>query len=93
MIAGLEDITQGHIAIGKRCVNDLLPKERGVAMVFQNYALYPHMTIYKNMAFSLQGKMNKQEIDARVREAAHKLEIETLLDKSRVSFQVGNASA
>ncbi|HCL6630131.1 TPA: sn-glycerol-3-phosphate ABC transporter ATP-binding protein UgpC [Citrobacter amalonaticus] len=81
MIAGLEDITQGHISIGKRCVNDLLPKERGVAMVFQNYALYPHMTIYKNMAFSLQGKMNKQEIDVRVRDAARKLEIETLLDK------------
>lgn len=81
MIAGLEDITDGQITIGKRCVNDLLPKERGVAMVFQNYALYPHMTIYKNMAFSLQGKMSKQEIDARVREAAHKLEIENLLDK------------
>lgn len=81
MIAGLEDITHGHIAIGERCVNDLLPKERGVAMVFQNYALYPHMTIYKNMAFSLQGKMNKQEIDVRVREAARKLEIEMLLDK------------
>lgn len=81
MIAGLEDITHGHIAIGEKCVNDLLPKERGVAMVFQNYALYPHMTIYKNMAFSLLGKMSKEEIDIRVREAAHKLEIETLLDK------------
>lgn len=81
MIAGLEDISDGEITIGERCVNNLLPKERGVAMVFQNYALYPHMTIYKNMAFSLQGKMSKQEIDTRVREAAQKLEIENLLDK------------
>lgn len=81
MVAGLEDITDGHITIGERHVNDLLPKERGVAMVFQNYALYPHMTIYKNMAFSLLGKMNDQEIDKRVREAARKLEIENLLGK------------
>lgn len=81
MVAGLEDITDGHITIGERQVNDLLPKERGVAMVFQNYALYPHMTIYRNMAFSLLGKMDEKEIDRRVREAARKLEIENLLQK------------
>lgn len=58
-----------------------------------NYALYPHMTIYKNMAFSLLGKMSKEEIDIRVREAAHKLEIETLLDKSPANFRAVNVSA
>jgi len=82
MIAGLEDITDGEISIGSEVVNDLTPKERNIAMVFQSYALYPHMNVYKNMAFnlSLAGKP-KTEIDRRVREAARMLELEPLLDR------------
>ncbi len=76
MIAGLETITGGDILIDNLRVNDLLPKDRDIAMVFQNYALYPHMTVYQNMAFGLKiKKMNKKEIDKRVREAAMILEI------------------
>ncbi len=71
MIAGLEEINGGTISIGDRVVNDVAPKDRDIAMVFQNYALYPHMTVYKNMAFGLElRKMPKAEIDQRVREAA-----------------------
>ncbi len=71
MIAGLEEIDGGTISIGERVVNDVAPKDRDIAMVFQNYALYPHMTVYKNMAFGLElRKMPKAEIDQRVREAA-----------------------
>jgi len=81
MIAGLESVSEGQIVIQNQCVNDTLPKDRGIAMVFQNYALYPHMTVYKNMAFSLIGKESKQEIDRRVREAAEKLEITNLLQR------------
>lgn len=81
MIAGLESVSEGQIVIQNQCVNDTLPKDRGIAMVFQNYALYPHMTVYKNMAFSLIGKESKQEIDRRVREAAEKLEITSLLQR------------
>lgn len=81
MIAGLESITGGEIIINDRCVNDELPKERGIAMVFQNYALYPHMSVYKNMAFSLAGKFSKEEIDQRVRDAAEKLELTYLLER------------
>ncbi|OLS01462.1 ABC transporter ATP-binding protein [Tissierella creatinophila] len=82
MIAGLEDITGGEIWIGDRCVNDIPPKDRGIAMVFQNYALYPHMTAYENMAFGLKFKKTpKDEIDARIKEAAKKLEITELLDR------------
>ncbi|MGL5950172.1 MAG: ABC transporter ATP-binding protein [Cetobacterium sp.] len=82
MIAGLEDITGGEIYIGDKLVNDLPPKDRGIAMVFQNYALYPHMTVYDNMAFGLKmAKVAKSEIDKRVREAAEKLEITELLDR------------
>jgi multiple sugar transport system ATP-binding protein len=80
MIAGLEEITEGTLRIGDKIVNDVDPKDRGIAMVFQNYALYPHMTVYNNMAFGLKlRKMPKKEIDIRVREAAAKLEIEDLL--------------
>lgn len=76
MIAGLEEITGGEIYIGDTLVNDVAPKDRGIAMVFQNYALYPHMTVYENMAFGLKlRKISKQEIDKRVKEAAEKLEI------------------
>jgi multiple sugar transport system ATP-binding protein len=82
MIAGLEDITGGEIIIGDQVVNDLPPKDRGIAMVFQNYALYPHMTCYENMAFGLKlQKLPKAEIDERVRDAATKLEITDLLDR------------
>src|SRR3984957_1320091 len=71
MIAGLEDITKGSIYIDGKKVNDVAPKDRDIAMVFQNYALYPHMSVYKNMAFGLQLRhYPKAEIDARVREAA-----------------------
>ncbi len=81
MVAGLEDISKGEMYIGDRLVNDVPPKDRDIAMVFQNYALYPHMTVYKNMAFGLElRKIPKDEIDKRVREAAKILEIEHLLD-------------
>ena len=82
MIAGLEEITGGEIWIGDKLVNDLPSKDRGIAMVFQNYALYPHMTVYENMAFGLKmAKTPKDEIDRRVKEAAEKLEITNLLDR------------
>lgn len=82
MIAGLEEITGGQIWIGDKLVNNLPPKDRGIAMVFQNYALYPHMTVYENMAFGLKmAKTSKEEIDKRVREAAEKLEITQLLNR------------
>ena len=82
MVAGLEEITGGEIWIGDKLVNDLPPKDRGIAMVFQNYALYPHMTVYENMAFGLKmAKVPKDEIDRRVKEAAEKLEITQLLNR------------
>ncbi|KQN77207.1 sn-glycerol-3-phosphate ABC transporter ATP-binding protein UgpC [Devosia sp. Leaf64] len=82
MIAGLEDISSGEVAIGNEVVNDLTPRERNIAMVFQSYALYPHMNVYRNMAFNLElaGKP-KAEIDSRVRQAAQMLELEPLLDR------------
>lgn len=80
MIAGLEEITKGEVIIGDRVVNNLLPKDRDIAMVFQNYALYPHMNVYENMSFGLRlRKFKKDEIDKRVKEAASILEIEQLL--------------
>ena len=82
MIAGLEEITAGDLFIGDRLVNELEPKDRDVTMVFQNYALYPHMTVYENMAFGLRiAKVPKSEIDKRVHEAAKILDIEEYLDK------------
>ena len=82
MIAGLEGITKGELKIGDRVVNDVAPKDRDIAMVFQSYALYPHMTVYKNMAFGLElRKIPKDEIDRRVREAAKVLDIEHLLKR------------
>ncbi len=82
MIAGLEEITSGEIYIGERLVNDLPPKDRDIAMVFQNYALYPHMTVYDNMAFGLKmRKFPKPEIDKRVRDAALMLGIQELLSR------------
>ncbi|HVS54612.1 MAG TPA: sn-glycerol-3-phosphate ABC transporter ATP-binding protein UgpC [Opitutaceae bacterium] len=82
MIAGLEEISGGTVAIDGKVVNDVPPKDRDIAMVFQNYALYPHMSVYENMAFGLKlRKFPKSEIDARVREAAALLGLETLLDR------------
>jgi multiple sugar transport system ATP-binding protein len=82
MLAGLEEISDGEILIGDRVVNNVAPKDRDVAMVFQSYALYPHMTVYDNMAFGLRlRKTPKQIIDQRVREAARSLGIENLLDR------------
>ena len=76
MIAGLEDITSGELWIGDKMVNDVEPKDRDIAMVFQNYALYPHMTVYDNMAFGLKlRKVPKDEIDKKVREAAKILDL------------------
>ena len=83
MIAGLEDISGGSVAIGDREVNDVAASKRGVAMVFQTYALYPHMTVYKNMAFGLrQAKTEESEIDRRVKDAADILQITDYLDRS-----------
>lgn len=82
MIAGLEDITEGEIYIGNRLVNDVEPKDRDIAMVFQNYALYPHMTVYENMAFGLKiRKMPKDEIDKAVKEASEILGLSHYLDR------------
>ena len=77
MVAGLEDITEGEISIADNVVNEVAPKDRDIAMVFQNYALYPHMSVYDNMAFSLKlRKLSKEEIDTKVKEGAKTLEID-----------------
>ena len=82
MIAGLEEITEGELFIGDKLVNDVAPKDRDIAMVFQNYALYPHMTVYENMAFGLKlRKTTKEEIKRRVEEAGRILDISHLLDR------------
>src|SRR5919206_191711 len=79
MVAGLEDISAGEIYIGDRLVNDVPPKDRNIAMVFQNYALYPHMTVYKNMAFALKLRRTpREQIHERVIDAARILDIEHL---------------
>ncbi|MCW4441651.1 ABC transporter ATP-binding protein [Vibrio splendidus] len=81
MIAGLEDISEGDVYIGDKRVNELPPKDRGISMVFQNYALYPHMSVYENMAFGLkQQKLPKHEINERIEDAAKTLDIEHLLN-------------
>ncbi|MDP8911203.1 MAG: ABC transporter ATP-binding protein, partial [Actinomycetota bacterium] len=80
MLAGLEEVSEGQILIGDRAVNGVAPGERDVAMVFQSYALYPHMTVYDNLAFGLKNqKVPKGEIDRRVREAAQILDLEALV--------------
>src|SRR5687767_3644461 len=90
MIAGLEEITGGQIRIGDRVVNDIPPKNRDIAMVFQNYALYPHMTVYQNMGFALKlRKVPKPQIDQRVCEAARILEITHLLDRKPKALSGG----
>ena len=90
MIAGLEEITEGTIKIGERVVNDVPPKDRDIAMVFQNYALYPHMTVYKNMAFGLKlRKVPRKQIDQKVREAAGILGIEELMERKPKALSGG----
>ena len=90
MIAGLEEITEGDLYIGDKRMNDVAPKDRDIAMVFQNYALYPHMTVYDNMAFSLKLKKTpKAEIDRKVREAAEILDITSLLSRKPKALSGG----
>jgi len=90
MIAGLEEISKGELYIGDKLVNDVPPKNRDIAMVFQNYALYPHMSVYKNMAFALKlARTPKAEIDRRVREAAKILDIEHLLSRKPKALSGG----
>lgn len=90
MVAGLEDVTEGNIYIGDTLVNNVPPKDRDIAMVFQNYALYPHMDVYGNMAFGLKlRKFPKSEIDRRVKEAAKILGIENLLDRKPKALSGG----
>src|SRR5215475_2618413 len=88
MVAGLERITGGQVAIGERVVNELEPKDRDIAMVFQNYALYPHMSVYANMAYGLKiRKLAKDDIDRRVRKAARTLELDKLLEQMRLEIK------
>ena len=90
MIAGLEEISEGEMYIGDTLVNDVQPKDRDIAMVFQNYALYPHMSVYDNMAFGLKlRKMDKDDIDRRVKEAAAVLEITEFLDRKPKALSGG----
>jgi len=90
MVAGLEDITEGEIAIGDKTVNEVAPKDRDIAMVFQNYALYPHMSVFDNMAFSLKlRKLPKNEIEQKVKDAAKTLEISELLDRKPKALSGG----
>ena len=90
MVAGLEDISSGELKIDGRLVNDVEPKDRDIAMVFQNYALYPHMTVYDNMAFGLKlRKVSKEKIDEMVKEAARILDLEKLLDRKPKALSGG----
>jgi multiple sugar transport system ATP-binding protein len=90
MIAGLEEISEGELYIDDKIVNDVAPKDRDIAMVFQNYALYPHMTVYENMAFGLKlRKMPKDQIEKKVKEAAAILDIEHLLDRKPKALSGG----
>ncbi len=90
MIAGLEDISSGELFIDGKLVNNVSPKDRDIAMVFQNYALYPHMTVYENMAFGLKlRKFKKEEIKQRVNDAAKILELEDYLDRKPKALSGG----
>ncbi len=90
MIAGLEDISAGELYIGDKLVNDVHPKDRDIAMVFQNYALYPHLSVYENMAFALKlRKTPKSEIDKKVRDAAKILDLEKVLDRKPKALSGG----
>jgi oligogalacturonide transport system ATP-binding protein len=88
MLAGLETISGGEVRIGEKIVNNLAPKSRGIAMVFQNYALYPHMTVRENLAFGLKlSKLPKDQIDAQVNEAAKILELEAARPSAAPAFR------
>lgn len=90
MIAGLEEVSSGELYIGEKLVNDVAPKDRDIAMVFQNYALYPHLSVYENMAFALKlRKIPKAEIDVKVKEAARILDIEKVLDRKPKALSGG----
>ncbi|MBQ3090804.1 MAG: ATP-binding cassette domain-containing protein, partial [Oscillospiraceae bacterium] len=90
MVAGLEEISGGELYIGDRLVNDVAPKDRDIAMVFQNYALYPHMTVRENIAFALKlKKVPKEEIDKKVNEAAEILGITQYLDRKHKALSGG----
>ncbi len=90
MVAGLEEISEGELYIGNRLVNDVAPKDRDIAMVFQNYALYPHMTVYENMAFALKlRKVPKDEIDKKVKQAAEILDITQYLGRKPKALSGG----
>ena len=89
-LAGLEEITEGEVLIGNQVVNDVAPKDRDIAMVFQSYALYPHMSVYDNMAFGLKlRKLDKADIDRRVQESARTLGIEGLLKRKPTGSPAG----
>src|ERR1700738_4268515 len=90
MVAGLEDISEGALKIGDEVVNDKAPKDRNIAMVFQNYALYPHMTVRENMGFALKlAKVPQEEIDAKVSDAAKILDLEAHLDRKPANLSGG----
>ena len=90
MIAGLEDITEGQLRIGGQVVNDMAPKDRDIAMVFQSYALYPHMTVRENMGFALKlAKVDRAAIDRKVNEAAELLDLTELLDRKPANLSGG----
>src|SRR3954466_2905268 len=90
MIAGLEDISEGNLLIGGERVNDLDPRDRDIAMVFQNYALYPHMTVRENMGFALKlAKVDQNEINRKVEEAARILDLEAHLDRKPANLSGG----
>src|SRR5436309_4500599 len=94
MVAGLETITAGEVLIDDRVVNDLAPMDRDIAMVFQNYALYPHMSVYDNWAFGLKmRKFDKSEIQKRVREAARSSASTSICAASRANCRAGSVSA
>lgn len=94
LIAGLEEISAGQLSIGGKVVNDMSPKDRGIAMVFQSYALFPHMTVYDNVGFGLSiNGTPKDELDRRVKEAARILKMENLLHRKPSELSGGSANA
>ncbi len=94
MIVGLEDITAGDMMIGEKRVNDLAPRDRNLAMVFQNYALYPHLTVYENIAFPLRlAKADNETVDKKVRQASKTLDLDEHLDRKPGNLSGGSATA
>lgn len=94
MVAGLEEISSGDMCLDGEVVNNLSPTDRGIGMVFQSYALYPHMTVYENIAFGLKlAKKSKDDIDSAVRQVAEMLELTNLLKQNQVNYRVVSVSA